>query len=113
MGAAAVEIVTVTGTQNTLLIPHGDLDAPAQNDAAFLRFVAEHGFAGVGTRSIALAQNLKLLPSPVAAELAEADPFLAELRQLAGAEEYLVLRRQLQGEELGQSHGDSVQQLFQ
>ncbi|MNG20999.1 hypothetical protein D3C84_1053130 [compost metagenome] len=71
-------------------------------------------FPGAGARGVLLAQQAHLPARHRGADQQQAQAVAAEVGLFVGAEDVLVFPgRLIEGEEVGQGHGDAFEQLFQ
>ena len=113
MRPAAVEIVGVARPEEAPLAVDGDLELAAHHHRALLRFMAQHGLAGVGAGLVALVQDLHRPAGKIPADLAVGDSAAGELDQVGHAEEHRRRGGRLAGEELGEAERQPVQHLLE
>ncbi len=114
MRDAAVEIVAVAGPEDALLVAHGHLEMPADNDAGFLALVAEFLLAGIRAGCEPLMAELDTPSGTVGPDQLERDAAAAaDLDQLFLLVERLVGLAQVEREELRDRHRKGAEDLAQ
>lgn len=115
MGQGGGEVVAIPRVEHADLPVHRQLHSAANNQPALFAFGMHDGFfAGAGAGGVLLAQKAHLPVGHRGADHQQAQAVATEVGLFVGAEHVLVLAgRLVEGEEVGQGHGDAFQQLFQ
>src|SRR5216684_1213746 len=79
MRAAALEIISVAGSEDPAFTIHGHLESAAENDTAFFAIVNQRDTSGVATRFVTLLQDLERAAEQIIADLSKGDGSLADL----------------------------------
>ena len=109
MRAAALEIVSVAGSEDPAFTIHGHLESAAENDTAFFAIVNQRDTSGVATRFVTLLQDLERAAEQIIADLSKGDRSLADLGQFVGPVKCLARPLGFEREEFGHSHRDAVE----
>src|SRR5215469_9380316 len=107
------EIVGFARPEHARRTADGELDAPADHDPGLLAAMREHLLAGGGAGRVALVQYRELPAGTLCRDQPQRYLGIAELDELARAEERLWRSAQFEGEELRQRHRYAVQHLLQ
>src|SRR5216683_6317780 len=109
MRAAALEIISVAGSEDPAFAIHSHLESAAEDDAAFLAIVNQRDTSGVATRFVTLLQDLERAAEQVIADLTKGDRSFADFAQLVGTVKRLARPVGLEREEFRHSHRDAIQ----
>lgn len=109
------KIIPIPRVQHAHLAIHRQLHGATGHKAALLPFrMHDRLVAGAGAGGVLFAQEAHLAGWQGGADQQQAGAVAAEVGLFVGAEDVLVFARGLvEGEEVGQGHGDAFEQLFQ
>src|SRR5277367_4369613 len=109
----AIEIISVPGSEDSRLSADGDFDLSFDDYSALLARMRQHLLARVGVRCIPLVQYRHAAFGQAAADEAQFNARRADIAQFLPRKKHRRLAAQVQREEIGQRHGDAVENLFQ
>src|SRR5712691_1288093 len=109
MWAAALEIVSIAGSEDPAFTIHGHLESAAENDTAFFAIVNQRDTSGVATRFVTLLQDLERAAEQVIADLTKGDRPFADFAQLVGTVKRLARPVGFEREEFRHSHRDAIE----
>ena len=113
MRSRAVEIIGIALAENRGFFSDSNLEASAENDAAFLAVMGQRMFSSAGTGLVALREQLDGPVGEVRANLAVGNTALGNFDEFVGPEEDTVLRLAVVREELSQTHRYAVEDFLQ
>ena len=109
----ALEVVRVARRQDARFATHRQLDAALDDHAALLARVRQHLLARVRAGRIALVQDRHAALGEAAADEPQLHRPGADIGELRSRKEDLHLAGEVQGEELRERHGDTVEHLLE
>src|SRR6266404_758519 len=109
----AFEIIRVAGPENPRLAADGELDFSLDDDTPLLARVRQHFLSGIGTRGVALVKDRHAALGQAAADEAQLDARSTDITEFLPGEEHLRLAAEIQGEKVGERHGNTVEDLLQ
>src|SRR5580704_15992245 len=108
MRQSTLEVIGVAGPEDPRLAADGELDFSLDDDAPLLAGVRQHLLAGIGIRRIALVQDRHVAFYQAAADQPQLDAPRTDVAEIFPREKHLRLAAEIQGEEIGERHGNTV-----